>query len=172
MRVLRTAILALALVAPAAAQTAQDFSGRWLRVDVSGVTDGWDVADEVTVRPVVVDRTAAGAPMSPAVRELRIERRTGVTVRTDTIAIGIRGGSVGVGGQATRWRSEHAVEWNGGLLLMWSSTTDVADNGAERVHERAQEWSIDASGQLVIAVRTRAPGEESRRGRLVYRRAP
>lgn len=169
------AVVMLRLALPAIAQGPPDFTGRWARVEASGLTDEWDVADEIAVRSEVFDRTATGAPMRAPLRELLIERRTGGAVRTETVTVGVRGGLVGgiTGtGQPSRFRSENAVEWKGDRLLIWGSTTAIADDGTERVSERAQEWSLDTNGQLVIAVRTRAPGEESRRGRLVYRRVP
>ncbi len=176
MTTLGTATVALALFVAAGAQALPDFTGRWLRVDTSGDTAGWEVADAITVRQVVADgRTAADSPMRPFVQALEIGQTVGAVVHDETWTIGVGGGSVsGIGGpgQVPRSRTESAVEWRGDRLLKWNSTTVRADDGLERVSERAQEWSLDADGRLVIAVRTRESGQDSRRGRLIYRRAP
>lgn len=169
-----TTCLTLALLAPALlAQTQPDFTGRWRLVSAAGVLDGWDVASAMTIRQVIGDgRTAAGAPMRPYLQALQVERTTDTGIWTETITVGIRGGVVGgiaASGKSPRSLSESAVEWRGDALLIWQRTT-ISDGDMERASERAHEWSLDGERQLVIALRTREPGQESRRGRLVYRR--
>jgi hypothetical protein len=169
----RAALFVILTLLPAAGQTDTDFSGRWTRVEASGVTDGWDVADEITIQDVA---NPGASGQVPFVRELRVERRTGGDVREETLSFGAGGvvGGLTAGGVPTTpvVRSEWAVRWREGRLLQWSSETSRRPDGTEQVAERAQEWWLDGDGQLVMAVRTRPAGEASRRGRLVYRRVP
>lgn len=147
--------------------TTPDLSGDWTLVAASGATAEAPPADTLSLREVEAN-SLPGLRMPPGVRALVIERRTGTNASRDTVRIGIVGGVSGSvpGAQS---RSEQSVRWTDGHLVVWQHES-VERDGQMREHESTEDWSLDASGQLVLTAWSRRGAAEPTRVTATYRR--
>lgn len=159
-------VVAMAITAPTQATT-PDLSGDWMLVVASGATADAPPADTLSLREVEAN-SVPGLRMPPAGRALVIERRTGTAVRRDTVRIGIVGGVSG-GVPGAQSRSEQSVRWTDGHLVVWQHES-IERDGQTREHETTEDWSLDASGQLVLAAWAHRTGAEPTRVTATYRR--
>lgn len=155
-------VVAIAIAAPTQVTT-PDLSGDWTLVAASGATTKAPPADTLSLREVEAN-SLPGLRMPPAGRALVIERRTGTTASRDTVRIGIVGGVSGA-----QSRSEQSVRWTDGHLVVWQHES-VERDGQTREHESTEDWSLDASGQLVLTAWVHHTGAEPTRVTATYRR--
>ena len=83
----------LAIDFPPVVQDKPDFSGRW--ICVSADPPGPDVPRAMTVTQQLVATNVRGEAMTPFFKDITIERETAAGTRSETVRLGVIGGTVG-----------------------------------------------------------------------------
>src|SRR5438132_8722685 len=87
-------VAALLLTGTAFSQSRPDFSGRWVLTDPGDASSA--VAPEFIVTQTAQSTSVRGAPLSPPLMSITIQRRfKDGAIRLETYSIGIEGGTVG-----------------------------------------------------------------------------
>lgn len=148
------------------AQTHPDFSGRWVLVGASG--DSVDLAHAIAVHAASVDANASGRPMTPFMSALSVSREIDRVVQTETLRVGLQGGSVGSGPQM---HSFWSVRWTDDCLVIYAEqSSSTADSAKPGIHSRSEQWCLNAARQLVVTIRRTQSGKPPLNAIRVYRR--
>jgi hypothetical protein len=157
MRGISLLLLLLVAATRGAAQSAVSISGEWTLVPSPSPTGS------ASSLRVTVDREDGH-------EVLRVTRANAQGERTEVYRIGLVGGTTtGVVGGGTS-RSEYSAQWSGEhLVLTWASYPAPGAGASRRLQE---DWSLDATGQLVIDGTYQDEALGTRSGRFTYRRLP
>jgi hypothetical protein len=135
------------------AQSQPDFSGHWVLVRPENPGPG--VAGTLIVQQPIARQNVHGAPMEPAYLRITIERRFVSSTRTETYAIGARGGSVSgtaTGGERT---TTVFVRWEDQRLVI-----DTTNSSRGTTAACTEVWQYDAASMLLVTTTERVSGRE------------
>jgi hypothetical protein len=173
-RLVTSALLSFLLAAPALAAP-PDFSGRWTLVDPGHSPSG--AADRLLVSQTSthITRTVRGGPMDGMSYTLVVERHVGPRVQTNQYDVGgIEGGLVGgiaAGGAPADVPYEtFGARWDGESITIETSRGVVRGGSRLPQFDEKESWSLDADGELVLALTTRIDGAPPSTRVLVYER--
>lgn len=142
------ALCVLACLATVSAQGKPDFSGTWT------ATEGQTLAPD---RPVKLSvRRSDDGPSG----RLFVERESASGNTSDAYTIGVLGGVVSGSPGGTRHVTRSDVVWRGETLVIFAGEYSGPDRGAGPYTEVAEEWRLDARGQLVITTTRRRSDAE------------
>jgi hypothetical protein len=168
---IRSSILVLFAAAALAAQDEPDFSGRWVLVSAS--QPGPDVPRALTVRQTLVRTNVRGEPMKPFFRDIAIDREYESGTRSETHAIGVRGGAVpgfDKDGRPNGPRGLYSVKWDQRALVFESGSYTGETSGTGEWSERREVWALQPDGRLGVTVATSGSAAASTTVTLTFRR--
>jgi hypothetical protein len=173
MRVARSLslVLALAVVAPAAAQEKPDFTGTWVLASPNGAAA--NVPTTIVVAESFRRESVSGVLLPSPIISMHVERRAANSeVTSDDFAIGIIGGVVGGrSADAPRVRRNFAATWDGERLVLettWSGRP--VDAGTSSLHR--ETWAIDRAGLLTVTTKESLGLADFMTTTVSYRRQP
>jgi hypothetical protein len=146
-------------------QAPPDFSGRWVR---ESVLPPGDAPTRLVVRQSIVQTNVRGEPMAPFVKDLTVTRESSTGVFTETLQLGVVGGSVP--GSDGGPRSHCRVAWEDTRLVIETGTFTGSAPGRGDWTERREVWAVGPDGLLHVSITHASSGGASRTVTVVYRR--
>jgi hypothetical protein len=162
--------------APTAVPPQPDFSGHW--VLVVALPSNALVPAALVVRQSIRRTNVRGEPMTPFYDRIDLDRESATGTVTESIVIGISGGTVGgvvnARGAAPATsrppRSHYAVGWKGRTLVFEAATYtgDSPDTGDWS--DRREAWALQPNGELAIDIATSSSADRTQTVSATYRR--
>jgi hypothetical protein len=164
-------VLALAVVAPAAAQEKPDFTGTWVVANPNGAAT--NVPTTIVVTESFRRESVSGVLLPSPIISMHVERRAGNgEVTSDNFTIGIIGGVVGGrSADAAPVRRNFAATWDGDRLVLettWSGRP--VDAGTSSLHR--ETWAIDRGELLMVTTKESIGLADFTATTVSYRRQP